>query len=99
MLVTQKEANSRWCPFGRQPHYMTYPISTGLGGGSATIAMTAVNRQPSGDVPSCLGSVCMAWRWEKEKSLRELDMVSGEVMDEEPRRGYCGAFGKPEQGD
>ena len=86
MFVTEKEAQGRWCPFGRQPAFV---------GGTGV----AINRIPSGDVPSCLGPLCMGWRWQEAKKLRELDMVSGEVLDEEPRRGYCGFATKPEHGD
>lgn len=86
MFLTEKEAQGRWCPFGRQPV---------MAGGN----WITVNRMPNGDVPSCLGSLCMGWRWAETKKLRELDMVSGEVLDEEPRRGYCGYATKPEHGD
>lgn len=86
MYVTPEQAQGRWCPFGRQPVWV----------GSQALP---VNRQPNGDVPSCLGPLCMSWRWEKPKDLREIDMISGEIVDAEPRRGYCGAFGKPEHGD
>lgn len=86
MYVTPEQAQGRWCPFGRQPTFVGSQI-------------VPTNRQPNGDVPSCLGPLCMAWRFEKEKEIREIDMMSGEVVDEPPRRGYCGLSGKPEYGD
>lgn len=86
MLVTPAEASGRWCPFGRQP-------------GQVGNMFIPINRMPNGDVPSCLGPLCMSWRWHDPKIPREIDLVSEEVVDEVPRRGYCGAFGKPEHGD
>lgn len=88
MLVTPEEAQKRWCPFGRQP--------TVVAGAAFAVA---ANRQPNGDVPSCLGPLCMAWRWQGAKQVRELDMVTGEVVDEQPRRGYCGLSGPIQHGD
>lgn len=86
MFVTPQEASQRWCPFGRQPTFV----------GSQVMS---ANRQPNGDVPSCLGPLCMAWHWEKEKPVREIDPVTNELMDEAPRRGYCALAGKPDVGE
>lgn len=88
MFVTVEEASGKWCPFGRQPTLVNAPI-----------AFVSANRQPNGDVPSCLGPLCMAWRFAEAKQLREISMLDGEVMDEQPRRGYCGLSGKPDHGD
>jgi len=90
MLVTEQEAQKRWCPMGRQPTM----VPTGANANMWT--HVAANRQPNGDVPSCLGSLCMAWRWHDEKTYREIDVTTNEVLDEQPRRGFCGLFGKPE---
>lgn len=92
MLMTPQEAQGRWCPFGRQP----IPI---YNTGNNAVPFVAANRQPNGDVPSCLGPLCTAWRWYDPKTLREIDMITEEVMDEVPRRGYCGLSGRPEHGD
>lgn len=97
MLMNQQEASGRWCPFGRQPH-IVYGTSS-FGGIGPPVAIAAINRQEGGDVPSCLGPLCTAWRWYDPKPLREIDMVSGEVLDEVPRRGYCGLSGRPEHGE
>ena len=83
MLVTEKEAQGRWCAFGHQAGFF----------GSTPLVF---NRQPNGDVPSCLGSLCMSWRWEKPKGIREIDLVTTELVDDQPRRGYCGLAGKPD---
>jgi hypothetical protein len=39
------------------------------------------------DVPFCVGSGCMAWRWAEE----EPSPLTGDI-----RRGYCGLAGEPE---
>lgn len=89
MFVTEEEASGRWCPHGREIR-REYQ-------GSGVSALTSFNRSPNGDVPSCLGSLCMAWRWKDPKVLREIDLTTSDIVDAPPRRGYCGAFGKPEE--
>lgn len=64
--MTEKEARTKWCPFARI---------------SDEEPPVAVNRPvPYGDVPCCLGSHCMAWRWRVDALLDD---------------GYCGLAGKP----
>lgn len=87
VLLTEEQAKARWCPFGIQP------IAGFAGGIAHTVG---ANRAVNGDVPACLASVCMAWRFATPKQLREIDLVTSDVEDENPRLGYCGAFGKPE---
>lgn len=86
MFLTEEEASHHWCPYGLQPHY-------------AGSSVTAVNRVEGGQVPSCIASSCMAWRWSEPKRLRDIDLVTSDVVDTEPRRGFCGAFGTPNHGD
>lgn len=91
MFLTEDEARGYWCPLGRQvgcvDRYQT------------TYVVGSVNRVDHGDVPACLASQCMAWRWATPKPLRDIDLVTSDVVDPEPRRGYCGAFGVPQHGD
>lgn len=68
--MTEDEAKTKWCPFAR--------ISDGE-------PPTSVNRpEPYGDVPHCLGSGCMAWRWE---------VPDPATYKSAP--GFCGLAGKP----
>lgn len=96
MLLTEKEAQARWCPYGRQVALMG---STKDKDGTIVGMPVSFNRQPNGDVPSCLGSLCMAWRWARPNKVREIDLTTGELIDDGPRKGYCGAFGRPDIGD
>ena len=72
--MTEDEAKTKWCPFVR--------IDFNQG-----IAWN--NRASNSEIPdnnkiaTCLGSECMAWRWEPH------ERVPG---DDE---GYCGLAGKP----
>jgi len=88
MLVTEKEARTKWCPDAR----------VGLTAGMA------VNRHPDDSVNEdccCAGSACMAWRW-WGLFINEADQIPtrsypGERIDPSsaPRRvGYCGRAGQ-----
>jgi hypothetical protein len=56
MMLTEKEAHQKWCPFARV---------AGLPGSEA--ALLVYNRWPNNAeverASRCLGSACMAWRW------------------------------------
>lgn len=94
MIMTEDEARRRWCPFGMQPIAGYAQPSSGL---STSQTYVISGNRAQGDVPACLASQCMAWRWKDPKVLREIDLVTADVVDEQPRRGYCGAFGRPIQ--
>lgn len=92
---TEAEARGKWCPFARS----AAPISGYNAAGQQIYQLSAHNRDnPSGNIPACIASSCMAWRWETEKAICEIDMVSSEVVENKPRLGYCGLCGKPEWG-
>jgi len=52
MIVSEKEAKTKWCPFVRTSYSLEED-------GKALAA--AINRTPDGGV-SCIASECMAWR-------------------------------------
>lgn len=91
MFLTEEEARRKWCPYGMQPIAGYGQMPSGI---TTQPYVVSANRA-QGDVPACLASQCMAWRWADPKQLREIDMVTADVVDEQPRRGYCGAFGRP----
>lgn len=92
MLLSEEEAKLRWCPLSRSVGLVTLGSQQGV--------VSGWNRDhPSGNIPACIASSCMAWRWGEPKVLRDIDLVTSDVVDATPRRGYCGAFGSPSQED
>lgn len=73
--MTEEEAKGRWCPYVRVPD---------------TESGASYNRTWRGEVPLegyCIGSTCMAWRWNRERNF------DGTLR--EKNGGYCGLAGKP----
>lgn len=110
MLVTEKEASERWCPFAK-----TQVLQTDTDG---AVHGAAVNRTflpaPSGNMSElvagtqCIGSRCMAWRETSRQHTSECRQqpasnpapgitVYPECICTPIPYGYCGAFGKVEQ--
>ena len=77
--MTEEEAKTKWCPHARIPS------------GEPAVA---VNRpEPyDNDVPHCLGSFCMAWRWLHKAGTDENDQPNYYAG---PWQGYCGLAGRP----
>lgn len=46
----------------------------------------------------CAANDCMAWRWQTEKPLQDIDLVSGDV-EKSQRLGYCGLSGVAQHED
>ena len=63
--MSEDEAKEKWCPFSRVWSYEGGSFNRDLDGSEA--------------VANCIGSRCMAWRWE----------------DNRRERGFCGMAGKP----
>jgi hypothetical protein len=94
MFMSEDEAHRKWCPFARSIGKLE--IQDGM------YRATAVpyNRDhPSGQIPSCIASSCSAWRWAEPKVIRDIDLVTSDVVQSRPRLGYCGLSGKPEYGE
>jgi hypothetical protein len=73
--MTEDEAKTKWCPFVRHPVNMP-----GYSNGNRF-------NKPSLDATCrCIGSRCMAWRWEI--------LVADESMRNKNDRGCCGLAGK-----
>ena len=88
MLVTEQEAMHRWCPHARQ-----------LSETSRGNYQTGFNRHDGNDIPSCIAASCMAWRFAEPKKLRDIDLVTSDVVENAPRLGYCGLSGSPKYRD
>jgi hypothetical protein len=96
MFLTEEEARMRWCPLARSVGI----ASTNQPTPPYQAIVSGYNRDhPSGNIPACIASSCMAWRFQGPKQVRDIDLVTSDVVDEVPRRGYCGAFGPVTQGD
>lgn len=88
--MTEDEAKTKWCPFGRA-------LWTGSGPGE----LASFNRWDSSDTASppptpCLGSACMAWRkkprtWFSHGDDWREDTLSDKYVED----GYCGLAAPP----
>lgn len=71
---TESEAAGRWCPFARcweSDH-----------DDAGTYVAAATNRNDNGKAPTqarCIGSKCMAWRWDERTSKADAQAL-----------GFCG---------
>ena len=80
MIVTEKEAATKWCPLARLT-------------GSENVAWNRVETSRGEHYSTmCIGSQCMAWRWAFEASTQ--GDVSIAKDDTGYRVGFCGAFGE-----
>lgn len=91
--MTEDEAKIKWCPFARV--MQTEQLKNANGMPVDAIAATS-NRRSDYDYVKCIGSKCMAWRWE-EVNYSPPDTCEG--LQQEGNRlvriGYCGLAGKP----
>ena len=79
MAMTEAEAKTKWCPFGRRLFSSSVR--------EVTLEPVAANRTTQ-DAPNtfCLGSGCMGWRW-------ALMDVHEQASGRKPTEGYCGLVG------
>lgn len=84
--MLEKEAASKWCPFARQMMLVGSPPTMGKGGvmlPGSPAGVVVGNRFQQGQIAPCMGSNCMAWRWEPK-------------YVGEDRHGHCGLVGHPD---
>lgn len=78
--MTEEEALKKWCP-KMQVAAVVVPQGPGLTGRGPQFGIQLItNRVPPQQSGFCLGSACMAWRWEFK-------------TEEEGKLGYCGLAG------
>jgi hypothetical protein len=90
--MTEDEAKKKWCPFTR---LLTVDKNTGepVSGSAA-----GYNRMPfefeQAVLPSavCIGSQCMAWRWERAGGAR--NAVEAALAGKSKTDGHCGLAGE-----
>jgi len=66
-FVTEAEAGCRWCPHARVITEMDDEV------------YVVGNRMTEQDLPKCIGSKCMAWRWSHQ-----------DTGPNDPPTGFCG---------
>lgn len=89
-MMTEEEAKKKWCP-------MAFP--GGMAGCNRAMPID------DGEARSlCIGSKCMAWRWSTEVATNsdsagefKFNPAPGPNDKDNLPRGYCGAFGRPDQ--
>jgi hypothetical protein len=90
MIVTEEEAKTKRCQESFGDRNLTqegmavhapYPLSSS---GFVSMSGYAVTTSPT----HCIGSACMAWRWQQAMAADGLNVVTTD-------RGYCGKAGKP----
>lgn len=100
--MTEDEAKMKWCPFARV-------VTADEDGGVFPPANRAAIRR-EGEVSwnenpehaRCIGSACMAWRWDETWTSQTEEGHGGDLVVRlkrkpgEPRLGYCGLAGVPQ---
>ena len=79
--MKESDALELWCPY--QPSGDNWAIQKEL-----------IKNDLVGCYNNCLGSDCMAWRWNSHQPVGEYDSTYCKKMPEN-RDGYCGLAGKP----
>lgn len=75
--MTEQEAKAKWCPFAR----VAFGWNEALRDSEQAVAATVNRGDNLSAHTSCIGSACMAWRWDENEPLCE--------------HGHCGLAGKP----
>ena len=85
-MTTEAEAKTKWCPFARIAH-----VNAPTGGNRHYSGVGA--EENLGLITRCIGSECMAWRWDRKQMVGEYDSQYSKAKPEN-RQGYCGLAGK-----
>lgn len=84
--MTEEEAKTKWCPMVRAMKAI----------GSRDDIWETTNRDPKfSDLPTCIGSACMMWRWEKKMEVEWPEHSAPMARPADPPHGHCGLAGKP----
>lgn len=94
--MTEEEAKKKWCPFVRisDGENLNEPITSRL---------IPLEDHGSGET-NCIGSACMAWRWEERKTVPAEGYQTPEgqsvvtrymTIDPQEGAGFCGLAAKP----
>lgn len=81
MILTEKEARKKWCPFARVKD-----------NGCSTNRHAGTHKRKDGKFSilrsnsMCIASECMAWRWEEDN----IERIRADGPRDSEIRGYCG---------
>lgn len=82
-MITEKDAKELWCPFARAENIQKEWDEAGT---LRAIAFDGSNREDK--KCRCIGSACMAWRWDGPKH-------DSQGIAYTKRHGRCGLAGDP----
>ncbi len=95
--MTEEQAKTKWCPFAR-----IFPAGDfwqSSNGRDMTVLQASLAEGDLGNLSRCIGSACMAWRWEELGGFeRLLDRNTPQVWVKSGNSttdGHCGLAGKP----
>jgi len=82
--MTEEEAKTKWCPYARLGS-----STSGLGGFNRFISPA---READFDGTRCVGSACMAFRWDFKTAARKSDFPGSASTSD---GGFCGLASRP----
>jgi len=82
--MIEEEAKTKWCPFVRHD-------TAGQNPGSFNRTILSTDKTNL----NCIGSACMAWRWNYPPAEEVDGLKVVEVHHDPSGSGYCGLAGKP----
>lgn len=104
--MTEEDAKTKWCPFSRVA--LGWSQDTARRGSGQELAATVNRGDNLSGHTECIGSACMAWRWDAPVEVYGHDprglpgsdvgldpAIVGTARRFLPREGYCGLAGKP----
>ena len=100
--MTEDEAKTKWCPhvrdatedLGTYNRWYKWVKEMAVGGMQNKITNVL------DDGCTCIGSECMAWRWDLKGAVMEPDHSRGQDdvlfrFENDGRHGFCGLAGRP----
>jgi hypothetical protein len=95
--MTEEEAKTKWCPYARHA-YSTDRFETNP---PAVSCNRMLEKEQQAEGCNCIGSACMAWRWDMDWSSSTEEGHGGDLvlrlkrLRGQPKQGFCGLAGKP----
>jgi hypothetical protein len=96
-MLTEKEAKKKWCPFARAVCHEEDGPKGAYNRLRLDESVDVTTEEMCSDTETrCIGSSCMAWRWEHATIEEVFPGEEGDIGRElETDTGYCGLAGPP----